>query len=605
MNAAILIATRELRDKTRLFLTALALAILPFIASVMPMLRQKGDPNLVVTIAGILAFSLGVGTSVILGATTIGRPLSDGRLSFYFSKPIAPASIWIGKATAALIATAASFAIVALPSWLYARGEWSQTWSPIMTSTLLGSLVVFFVMHAASTMVRSRSALLAIDFLLAAATVGAIFIMLRPFAFSGATRLLSILGLILGIGFVLVLAIAPAFQLAFGRTDRRRSHAALSKALWPGVAIVLLAGAAFVGWVVSATPDDLSGQIVVAQTPATGWTFISGRALHRADYQASFLIDPKGGIHRTGPMWWSAAFSRDGGSVAWAEPVNPLRPREMEIYTRDLTRDDARPVATGIRLPFGEFVLSDDGRRIAIDDGHTLSIHDLGAKRLLFSARLFEVSHHGNMFFVSPNLVRVIHAPWQTRAGRDERVTPVITEVDVARRTVTNTGTVEPVRTSLCVASPDGSRLLFSRNGLLVDGRTGATIARYGDIGMWPAILRDGTVVVQKKTTIAIQRPDSAIDVALPGKGSAYIRGEVAPGKIAVQHGGSILIIDARTGVIERTYAHMQGPLVTWSPVDPRPLPIDTGRPLIVREGRHFAFWNPKTGERTPLGIGQ
>src|SRR6185436_618902 len=115
-------------------------------------------------------------------------------------------------------------------------------------------------------------------------------------------------------------------------------------------------------------------------------------------------------------------------------------------------------------------------------------------------------------------------------------------EIDVPRRTHTQTGETEPLGTPWPIASPDGSRLLFRRDGVLTDGRTGATIARFGKIGGLPLLLRDGTVVLptemNKPAHVTSHRPNAApIDVALPKMTYAYVRGEIAPGRLAVQAG--------------------------------------------------------------------
>jgi hypothetical protein len=621
MNAAILIASRELRDKTRLFVTALAMATIPFIASVMPMVRTKGDPSLIAILAGMLAFSMTVGAAAVMGATTIGRDLSDGRLSFYFSKPIPPVAIWIGKAAAALLASFVCYGIIAVPAMLYAGEAWRSTWTfgtdSAVRLTLIGAVVLFFLLHAASTIVRSRSVLIALDFILAAATSAAVVAILRPLAWSSQT-LLTGTAIGIGIAIVIVLAIAPAWQLAIGRTDRRRSHAALSKALWIGVAVVLALATAFVGWVVSADPNDLKrNDLEVAQSPGTGWGFISGLAKNRADYHASLLVRPDGSFERVLPMWWGADFSRDGKTLAWVQPLNPLRPREMELYWRDLSRTDSEPEATGIRFGFREFVLSDDGHRVAMTDGINVAVHDLPNKRLLFSGRAFTRDDNiFKFFFVTPDVVRLISKP--RHSGKQ----PVsITEVDIAHRTVTKTGTTEPLERYWPVASPDGSRLLFPREGLVTDGRTGATIARLEPMGFGSLFLHDGTLVMSaardKAAQVTIRKPDgSVINIPLPGVPYVFVRGELTPGKVVVQGGNAfvrdyptlakVFIIDVSTGHIDRVEEHLRGPMVAWNRLDPRPLPIDTGRPLITQDlTKGFVLWDTKTGERKALGFGQ
>lgn len=623
MNAAILIASRELREKSRLFLTALAMAVIPFIASVMPAARVTGDPNIVALLAGMLSFAMCVGIATVLGVTTIGRELSDGRLSFYFSKPIPPAAIWVGKAAASLIAALLCYGIIAIPAMLYSGDVWTSTWltggDVVWRFTVAGAVGMFFLMHALATIVRSRSPLAALDFVLAVGAGFAVTMILRPLRWAEASALVTGVGTFILIAVVVVLAIAPAWQLSRGRTDRRRSHAALSKAVWTGFAIVLLMAAGFVGWIVSAGPEDLDGELHVAQSPTTGWMFLSGNTRSVFKYHANFLIGPDGQFQRARQVWWGAEFSRDGRVAAWLQPVSTRRLRQMELYTRDLTRPDAKPVPTGIHARFAEFVLSEDGSRVAIAEDENLSVHDLKTGRLLASARIFERNATTQFFFVSPNVVRTIQTP---RTSVKSKKSPVLMEFDVRQRRVTKTGVVEPVETAIAVATPDGSKLLFRKEGLLVDGRTGATLGRFGPSGGGLMILRDGTVLTTSgfgtPGRVTIHRPAAApVDIPLPGMTYAYVRGEIAPGKVVVQAGSSwvsgnnavqarVFIIDTATAVVERVDDKTRAPLMAWPSADPRPLPIDTGRPLAAfNEAGKLVMWNPLTGEKTPPAFSQ
>lgn len=617
MNTAILIASRELREKSRLFLTALAMAAVPFLVALVPAARRGSARELVTILSGMLSLSMCVGIAATLGVNTIGRELADGRLSFYFSKPIPPVAIWVGKAAASIIAALVCFGIIVLPAMLFAGEVWTSTWLSssdwFLWLTSIGAITTFFVMHTVATMVRSRSPLLALDFALAVGTGIAVTTILRPLFWAEARGLAYTVAGFMAIAAVIVLAIAPGWQLAIGRADRRRSHAALSKALWIGVAIILLIAAAFVGWVVSGGPEDLQGELDVAQAPASGWMFVSGKTRSAFDYRSTFLIGPDGTHQRTGHTWWGSSFSRDGRVVAWQHLIN-RKFRQTELYTRDLTRPDAEPVATGIITVTAPFVLSDDGSRVAIAESQNLSVHDLKTGRLLVSARVFADSTSRHFYFASPNVVRTIQSP-QRRTAK-EKVTPVLVELDVARRVITKTGVVEPLETPFAVASPDGTKLIFRRNGLLVDARTGATLAQYGRIGFTPLILRDGAVIVPSEWSqpaqVTVHRSGAApLKVALPGMMYASVRGEIAPGKVAVQAGSkwvsgnnaklaSVFIINTITGTVERVDQNTRGPLVAWNYADPRPIAIDTGQLLAAYDGAgKLVMWNPLTGEKT------
>ncbi|HEX6158560.1 MAG TPA: hypothetical protein VF111_00240, partial [Thermoanaerobaculia bacterium] len=67
---------------------ALILAVLPFAATLAPAMRGWDKAMIVGFFGGMLGVALGLGLAIALGATTIGRELSDRRLSFYFAKPV-------------------------------------------------------------------------------------------------------------------------------------------------------------------------------------------------------------------------------------------------------------------------------------------------------------------------------------------------------------------------------------------------------------------------------------------------------------------------------------------------------------------------------------
>ena len=71
---------------------ALAL-IVPFVPGV-----HTGERRTALAVASLIfATGFTAGLATILGSSIIGKELSDGRLSFYFSKPVSAGSIWFGN----------------------------------------------------------------------------------------------------------------------------------------------------------------------------------------------------------------------------------------------------------------------------------------------------------------------------------------------------------------------------------------------------------------------------------------------------------------------------------------------------------------------------
>src|SRR5438270_7127618 len=103
MNATVAIARRELLEKRFVFLAAVAFAALAFVVPFVPGVHAEQKREAIVVVSTILSVGFTLGLATILGATTIGRDLSEGRLSFYFTRPIPAAAIWSGKLIAAVI----------------------------------------------------------------------------------------------------------------------------------------------------------------------------------------------------------------------------------------------------------------------------------------------------------------------------------------------------------------------------------------------------------------------------------------------------------------------------------------------------------------------
>src|SRR5207248_6615334 len=115
-----------------------------------------------------------------------------------------------------------------------------------------------------------------------------------------------------GVAALIVFVAAGAWQLADGRADRRRSHAAFSAALWSGLGVALLLAAGYVGWIVSASPRDLAFIAGVQPSRRGDWAIVSGIARHRFDYRSAFLMNAATGEARRIDAAPDAIFSADG-----------------------------------------------------------------------------------------------------------------------------------------------------------------------------------------------------------------------------------------------------------------------------------------------------
>jgi ABC-type transport system involved in multi-copper enzyme maturation permease subunit len=404
MHAAIAIASRELRDRSRLFLIAAVMAVVPFLAALtLRDHRQSG----IALVAGFLAIAYSAGLAVILGISTIGRELSEKRAAFLFSTPVSPASMWFGKTAAALLICLGAFTIIILPTLLLAREGWIDTWSHRgALYAMLLCTALFLGGHVASTMLRSRSARITLDVAFLAMTLLAVAALFRPLLRAGAGDVALKLLIAMAIALVATLVVAPVWQLARGRIDPRRNHAALSTVVWGGVAVILAVAAAYVLWVISPPLSGFAGFHALGQSPNGAWVFVSGPTHGRGSFVASYLINTVTGERERLPLppMSEAHFSEDGRVVAWLEDT-ALFPRvhtagadtrellqratEQEgkgafrLHTRRL-ESGATSIATPVVVPMPRVMqLSADGSRVTMMSDTRTEVYEVASGRLL------------------------------------------------------------------------------------------------------------------------------------------------------------------------------------------------------------------------------
>ncbi len=591
MSAAATIFIRDLRERSRLFIACIVMAAVPFVATLLPSARgHRGD--VIAIVGGALAICIGIGTALALGMSVISRDLTERRMSFYFARPLSPAALWIGKAGAALVTLLFCFSVIAVPAMLFAGRAWDRRWLGGMQPILAGALaisVLFFVSHAFATVVRSRSTLLALDFVFAIVCAGALLMIFWPVFLGQAIGVSQVMMIAIAIAVLIILAIAPVWQLAQGRTDIRRSHAAFSRFFWPASAVVLLVAGAYVWWLVSATPRDLDSIRNIEQPARGHFAMITGGSNGRADYQSTFLVDTTNGKYEriATPPWWGIESSKDGKVIAWLQPAGMFSVSFLELYVNGR--------ATNILMsPSARLVMSDDGTRVATDTGTTITVYEVASGKMLASAAGFDSRAQANLFFVTNDLLRVI----ETEPLR-------ISELDVRNRKLTRTGErdLETPSGHAISVSGDGSRMFVRGPNVIADARTGATIApvdrdldpdRYSSASM----LHDGRVAAisyaARTPRLRLYAPDGTrtAEIALQPARSVWISGEIEGGRlILTAHRGTMYVIDVARGVIEQRLDGVNGPRPRFS-ADPRLIVYAADRDLIARKGKDLIVWN-------------
>jgi hypothetical protein len=598
MRNALVIAAREFEEKRFVAYAAIAFAILPFlILNLIPMSKGRSPGEAIVILAVILSSGFTIGLGVITGASFVGD-VSAGRMSFYFSRPVGSLSIWFGKLTAGIVLIVGCFGIIAAParfigsSW---TGVWDVTFTQL-TAIVLGVAVgLFLIAHVIGTFARSRSPLIAVDFVAAVVCGVAVWFLVMPLAAGLAVSLIT--WLLIGLAAALTIAIVGggAWQLERGRTDRRRGHLALSQFLWSTMAVALLLAAGFVRWVVSAKPADIK-DAMVSHSAGTAFVTVSGRTANRGDYTAAWLMNTDDGrnIRIDARSSWGVHYTRDGRSVLW--PVLAGKVAELRRYTVG----DAAPIDTGLTV-WGDFIFpSDDGGRIATVNQGILSIYDVATRRSLASTRISQAKFARGLF-VTPDLFRIY-----LQIDSDLR----IFEVDVRTRVLRETGMISSPKYAFLSLDPTATRMVVrvaqSNVVTLNDARTGTVIRTLltGSNASVSRCLRDGRIVVIESppggAVMHLFAPDGSPvrDIALRPSAPAWFAGDDGTHVVLLTEMSgrrNLISIDVNRGVVERRETNIG----QWTQIgffDLRPA-IGPLREVVYQDvQKHVMAWNPTTG---------
>jgi hypothetical protein len=528
----------ELRDKRAVFAAALLAGLLVFpLAWGVHAGSGFGAGEARDAAAFTLALAWGLGLAAVLGATVIGRDLSEGRLSFYFSRPVSGLALWAGKMGAALTLAVAAVVLTLLPATLSGGGlvhlarlenpfflwDWGGPSLPLPVTALaylFCAVLVLAAAHALSVMVRSRSPLILLDAGLAGTAGLALAALSRTLRLWDAYPVLVlVLPALLALLLAALLA-AGAVQVAAGRSDLKRGHKLLSLTLWPILLSGLLCALLFAKWFVSMAPSDLKAVTEATAASQGPWVTFSGPAKHRGPYtQAKFLLNTQTGEWARVGGWrfWSQSpvFSPDGRRAAWVEWPHAPSGESPELVAADLTGPEPKLFRPQVQLPprwAPRLLFSPGSSGLALLAGDDLLLFRLPAFEQTGALRLPPPPPHCD-------------ASWDARfAGNDrlllyQRIAPgrpgeetpdalKLYAFDAASRKLEATGSVPSYYGTLFWVSSDGGRLLTrtGRRGqvgvTLRDGRTGEALSQIaeGQEAAWPAFLPDGRIVVVERS---------------------------------------------------------------------------------------------------------
>ena len=601
MNAALAVFRLEVKERSRIFVIALAMAAVPFLAAIAPAL--EGQRKLAIgasAVWGAVVYALSV--AFVIGGSTLGRVLSEKRMSFYLAKPISAGAIWGGKLGAGLAICYAAAAIILVPGFLAApeatRMHLDVVGRGFAVVLGVGVPLLFLTGNVLSTFVRSRSVRLAFDFICLLLAVAAVAYVVRPMIIGGAMELTGRSLVFAGLAVIVVMALAPLWQVARGRASTRDSHWALSNAVWGGVAVIALALAGFSTWVTSA-PLESIGTFSSLHSVDGRFLLVSGES-NRGKYHATYLVNTTSGEKQrlSGIVPWSGSqISADGNTLVTMRLAEFLpKSGDTDLVFTPLRDGGVRGVVRTTEWT-GRYAINEDASRLVVVTKSGLTAYDPATGKMLAAAKVD--GRRVALFFVSPGVARVITRR-PTGAGSQHE----ILELDIANRTMRRTGGFD-ARGGWVVASDDGKRMFLMTEERVVDGHTGETIVQFpGGEDVLGTMLQDGRVATvtrgSERAVLHVYRPDGTPvhEIELPA-GRANVVAQVGASKLLLRTAESMILVDlARNAVVYEA----KGTRVVPEYIDHRLVSYsEDGVIGGLDADRKFAVWDLASGEKRAL----
>jgi hypothetical protein len=607
---------REFTARWGLLWAALYIAVLIVVVPLWPFIShfERADVRDLMSVGS--ALGAGLALSIGLGATFFGRDLSEGRLGFYFERPVRSVAVWLGRFLAVLSLVVLFEGLILIPAWL--SSSWGVSiltflgwpdglgiagWTAIFVA---GPAFLLLLAHAVGVMARAKTAWLVLDLLGFMSTGVVAWLCVRPFVEGHFDDALLVVGLALAASALAALLAAFAVGVHLGRCDLARAHRALSITLWGVVAVTFGAVAAYSAWLSNFGPSEL-GEFRVTEVAANGpWIEVEGTSPGHLDVERSFLFSTTDSRWMPVPPRSYARFSENGQRALLIKERREGKPGFVSYV--DLNGSELEPVDTTIVVDNdADDYLSPSGRYLAIREESVLSVYELDEERLMTAIRLPEDLREDWLQYVGDSVIRL-----SDQSGEPGDWTISIHEVDIGTGAIKQTGLLTVELEYFSRSFSQDSKYAFIKSyrypdsseiGHIVDVRTGEVIRpiegfwRFLSDGRVLRVIRDGddaeSIVVEEPTgegTVVKYDLPNIRDLRGIWEGrSEYLLFEHSPGNDESGYVSyRVVSLNLESGEMQRVGEGL------------RP---EGG--LLFRKGGHtLVRWDPDSGELVPVVVG-
>jgi hypothetical protein len=625
VSAVLGIARQEVSTRRFLLAAAAALSLLAWILrAVLPpgWSRELGQ-----SLALVLFLAFPIAAAIAVGSSLVGRDLAEGRLSFYFSRPLSAGALWAGKFLGGAILVAGAFLCCYLPLALSGDGIGRGA----VGIWLLALVGLMGFAHTISSMYRSGSRLFALDLSLGAVVLTVIVVQVRHLAFAGAGHVLlttAALPFDLAVAAAVLLAAAAA-QLAYGRADARRGHVALSATVWTLALVAVAAFALWSRWVLGVTPAEVSGvryPLLVAPS-GSALLFKGAPERGRAGFSPVFLMDGESGSYvRLAPERVTLpAFTADGSAAVWVAPAVSwwwyVAPDPAHPFPGAEARRAALAVARlGLGTPVVEeraleppdaelaLALDGDGQRVLLSGRAGVSLVDVASGRPVAEAPL---SNIWAADFLPGGTVRFYQTP---RDGSEPAFVVLDWTPKDGKRVERARVPVDP-RVFLLARRGD---LVVVSNGMrgkaIIDTTSGAVRRLDSAAADFPGaalVLSSGLVALSlgEEVRVVTRGGETVARLALEPGSLAYALREPTPGELAVglwtfsSDRRRTVFVDAATGAVRRVEQGLLPAGVRYGVMNTQPEPGSFASRLFEDIGGDLVTLEPDGRKRRIVGL--